>query len=1365
MTRRSRWTRTRRRRPQAKGRRACLSRCWNAGRRTGQALPHREKQMDEDEEEEAAGERPQGVSLAVLERWQTNRTGPATQGEEEEVPGWQITKAEEPEASEREETCRCLQVKSHILTESWQLNLEANCHKSLNYFGPTHPLRVNLWRFVRTPLFEHLVSGAIFCNMVLLAIEHPEADDTVSLKLTLRVGDAVCTALFTIEMMMRIIVQGMKHYVRSPWNRIDLFVVVTAWASVAVEQLQVFRSLRTVRLAVRSPSVRIVVTALARAVRGVFHVAIFLLFLIVVFGIVAVQLFKGGFSRCSGDADLDRQNCTAAHGVWEPEDAHFDHLGAAMLGLFKVMAMEGWAEIMWVAVDSTSGDLAPDKNRRPWASLFFVVFVVCGGFYGANLFVGTLISSFASSQESQERRYYREQGVFLTPSQQQWLRCTRILHRLRLLPRRVHGDEDDDATQWQRLRRRCVRVALSKWFDPVVTLLVVINCVFMCIRHYRQSREVEDALYWANVSFVVLFSLEAVLKFLAFGKGFLRNPSDRFDLFIVIVSLPTLSRGTGTPALTALRVGRVARVLRLIKRAAGLRRLFETLFYALPSLGNVTLLLLVTFFIFGVAGVSLFGRITSGGENDDGITNYANFHNVPYAIITLYQVSTTEGWVEVMKKCSGGCPEGTSETGCGGYMRSTTFFIVFMIFGSFVMLQLFVAVVLMEFDRMSEEAEDEDDDGSEDRRKLVLNPSNAADPDKARRESDHLRVFGFSPEELRPVEKFELLLSFREMWLDRDPLAKGRLPVMRFVSMLRNWLLQKDALLQAASLSVRCRIQVVAPYGELAYLDGRKGRVVGHQKNGSGNREVHHQGLVRVRLEGQGLMTLSAAQLERIDIPSRRRLKRRPRGQLPGNSSDLVMLRLLRRLPVPVLADGTVLYDDVIYGLSRLLFDIDDHTASIFSRIGMVAQRLYSDGECLQVVHAFAATKICDLRRRRLQRRQEAEESVCDSGNSEVIGEFSFEPISMLGPANESPHSCGQKGDVIAPAGAEALASAGKDSQLPALQAVKALQSLTSAPWADAGQRPSTPPAEQPPQPQTPSPPPPPPSAPQSPSPPPPQPPPPPPPAAQSPLAPVSPPAPQSQEQGAPPQSPAPPRPTRGRRGRPPPRQPHRDPSPPVPSPAVTDALSPAPSASSARPADRRLPPLPGPTSPSASGGVGETVSTVRRKPAPPKTLDGRQAEPMPTPLLLFAGDDRTAPQEGRVPSGPQQLLEGPDAPVGAKVLSLALMPTAASGEDVSAGAAALALALSPTLEAPSPPKPLSDCCRDGESRAAPPRAGDWRHQRRRQAPGGAEQSPPVPPALGGSITRSPQRPRLPLSPAKPGCTGRRRPTDEQQYR
>jgi len=82
------------------------------------------------------------------------------------------------------------------------------------------------------------------------------------------------------------------------------------------------------------------------------------------------------------------------------------------------------------------------------------------------------------------------------------------------------------------------------------------------------------------------------------------------------------------------------RILRLASKSKSLKLLIDTLLFVLPSLGNVSALLFLFFFIFYALGLNLFGTALWW----DYITFDANFSEFGKAILMMYRCTTGENW-------------------------------------------------------------------------------------------------------------------------------------------------------------------------------------------------------------------------------------------------------------------------------------------------------------------------------------------------------------------------------------------------------------------------------------------------------------------------------------------------------------------------------------------------------------------------------------------------------------------------------------------------------------------------------------------------------------------------------------------------
>lgn len=205
------------------------------------------------------------------------------------------------------------------------------------------------------------------------------------------------------------------------------------------------------------------------------------------------------------------------------------------------------------------------------------------------------------------------------------------------------------------------------------------------------SNELESLLNFANYVFVSLYVIEFFMKLLGLGlKGYYLNDWNKFDFIVLVFSIVTLVELPFTSVNTSvIRALRIVRIFRLAKALQGIKKLFKALFTSLPSLANVGTLLLLLYFIYAVAGMSLFGKIRHG----DFINKHANFETFYNSMITLFRASTGESWNGLMRDCFGtDCSGDNGE--CGNPMYAVIFWVSFTTITAFVFLNIFVAVII-----------------------------------------------------------------------------------------------------------------------------------------------------------------------------------------------------------------------------------------------------------------------------------------------------------------------------------------------------------------------------------------------------------------------------------------------------------------------------------------------------------------------------------------------------------------------------------------------------------------------------------------------------------------------------------------------
>ncbi|EDV26570.1 uncharacterized protein TRIADDRAFT_3620, partial [Trichoplax adhaerens] len=148
-----------------------------------------------------------------------------------------------------------------------------------------------------------------------------------------------------------------------------------------------------------------------------------------------------------------------------------------------------------------------------------------------------------------------------------------------------------------------------------------------------------------------------------------------------------------------LRIFRVVRILRLLRSARGMRRLLMSLIASAPALLNIAALLCVISFTYSIVGIALFKGVKKQGTID----NTLNFQSYTKATIILIQLSTASGWTDFLDALSiqpPDCVPSTNETtiiptgNCGSRVLATIYIITYMIMAWFILINLFIAVIL-----------------------------------------------------------------------------------------------------------------------------------------------------------------------------------------------------------------------------------------------------------------------------------------------------------------------------------------------------------------------------------------------------------------------------------------------------------------------------------------------------------------------------------------------------------------------------------------------------------------------------------------------------------------------------------------------
>ncbi|XP_013977558.1 voltage-dependent L-type calcium channel subunit alpha-1D isoform X1 [Canis lupus baileyi] len=667
----------------------------------------------------------------------------------------------------------------------------------------TNPIRVGCHKLINHHIFTNLILVFIMLSSAALAAEDPIRSHSFR-NTILGYFDYAFTAIFTVEILLKMATFGaFLHkgaFCRNYFNLLDMLVVGVSLVSFGIQSsaisvvkiLRVLRVLRPLRAINRAKGLKHVVQCVFVAIRTIGNIMIVTTLLQFMFACIGVQLFKGKFYRCTDEAksnpeecrglfilykDGDVDNPVVRERIWQNSDFNFDNVLSAMMALFTVSTFEGWPALLYKAIDSNGENVGPVYNYRVEISIFFIIYIIIVAFFMMNIFVGFVIVTF---QEQGEKEY---KNCELDKNQRQ---CVEYALKARPLRRYIPKNP---------YQYKFWYVVNSSPFEYMMFVLIMLNTLCLAMQHYEQSKMFNDAMDILNMVFTGVFTVEMVLKVIAFKpKGYFSDAWNTFDSLIVIGSIidvalseadhyftdawntfdalivvgsvvdiaitevnPTESENvpvpTATPgnseesnriSITFFRLFRVMRLVKLLSRGEGIRTLLWTFIKSFQALPYVALLIAMLFFIYAVIGMQMFGKVAMRDNNQINRNN--NFQTFPQAVLLLFRCATGEAWQEIMLACLPGklCdPESDYNPGeeytCGSNF-AIVYFISFYMLCAFLIINLFVAVIMDNFDYLTRDWS-------------ILGPHH--------------------------------LDEFKRIWSEYDPEAKGRIKHLDVVTLLR----------------------------------------------------------------------------------------------------------------------------------------------------------------------------------------------------------------------------------------------------------------------------------------------------------------------------------------------------------------------------------------------------------------------------------------------------------------------------------------------------------------------------------------------------------------------------------------------------
>ncbi|KAF0300394.1 Voltage-dependent T-type calcium channel subunit alpha-1I [Amphibalanus amphitrite] len=701
-------------------------------------------------------------------------------------------------------------------------------------------IRASVKRFIEHSYTQKGILLAIMINTLSMGVEYHNQPPWLTT--LVETSNIVFSAVFALEMMLKLIADGFYGYIRNGFNVFDGLIVIISAVDLYKSQfsttgseggsslsvLRTFRLLRILKLVRFLPNLRRQLLVMLKTMDNVAIFFSLLILFIFIFSVLGMILFGGKFCmrrdgtgpcECRRLHDMD-PNCIC-------QRKNFDNFLWSTVTVFQILTQEDWNVVLFNGMERTS----------PWAALYFVALMTFGNYVLFNLLVAILVEGFSSEvgecrngsglsgtghcslsscpstpgrSDVSSHEPIAEEGEEGTSEQEtpqptlsrqasvnrgQPRSC---LARSRSV-RSGHKVEIDDPASaptadrlsgrdepYQRyngrssvcsrssaapkftvlaldtipldrsgsaltnsisphkkvpkllglfeplecmkkradwslylfapdnvVRRLCRWLTAQRWFDHTILFFIALNCITLAMERPNIPPDSYERAFLVacNYLFTVVFGLEMLVKVIS--HNLLYGHNSYFS-----------SGWNVMDGILVFRLLRSLRPLRVINRAPGLKLVVQTLLSSLKPIGNIVLICMTFFVIFGILGVQLFKGTFYYCDGDDlvGVTNKTeclsrpgnvwvnrkyNFDNLGTALMALFVLSSKDGWVNIMY--TGLDAVGVDQQPIENYSEwRLVYFISFLLLVGFFVLNMFVGVVVENFHRCREEQEKEE---------------------------------------------------------------------------------------------------------------------------------------------------------------------------------------------------------------------------------------------------------------------------------------------------------------------------------------------------------------------------------------------------------------------------------------------------------------------------------------------------------------------------------------------------------------------------------------------------------------------------------------------------------------------------------
>ncbi|KAG2356552.1 Ion transport protein-domain-containing protein, partial [Suillus spraguei] len=524
-----------------------------------------------------------------------------------------------------------------------------------------------------------------------------------------------------VEFIVKIIADGFlftpNAYVKSIWNILDFIILIgilvnlsftLIFVSGLTRSIHALKALRALRLVTLIEKMRNTFESLiiSGAIR-ILDAAVLAVLYMIPFSVWGVNIFAGLMNECNDTNVQGMNNCTnefvntiygTSFGYLTPRawdnpspstTFSFDNFRSSMLILFEIVSLEGWIDVMSVAMNITGKNQQPQIDASQINAIFFVIYNLLGGVVILTLFVSIIIGNFSSKTGS----------AFLTQPQREWIDMQKLIKRQK-------PSKHPQTRPTQLFRGWCYDRAIHKhgWWTRMMTCFFVLQIIVLMTQTFTVNVAVAQFQDDFSLIITMMYVIDIAVRFYGVGwRSFRANGWNLFDVLVASGSfITTLVVRFGYTHFVVEQLQKlflVSIAFKLVQRTNSLNQLFKTVMASLPVILNLLGLWFILFIFFAIMYMEAFG-LTKWYSAE---THTQNYQTMGSALLMLAFMSTGEGWNQYMHDYTLAYPRCTIkagtlvETDCGSTAWAFSLFIAWNLLSMYIFLNMFTGVMVQNF--------------------------------------------------------------------------------------------------------------------------------------------------------------------------------------------------------------------------------------------------------------------------------------------------------------------------------------------------------------------------------------------------------------------------------------------------------------------------------------------------------------------------------------------------------------------------------------------------------------------------------------------------------------------------------------------